>query len=301
MLEQEFLKTGCELSRDAALNAYAPDSNFRVGATVLTKDAQIFSGCNCETAVYEGEICGERNAIFNAITNGVLKSGVSFIQAIAVSCIDMPDGFALRDGSPCGACRQVIGEFADEQAKIIIDDKKGGAVFALSDLLPYGFRFAPEKLRASSSIISQEDILQIESEASQNISATSLCRAAQNSAVNSYAPFSGRRTGALIVTTEGRSFAGISVENSSTGLTADALRVAIGRAAASIGSPFKISNIAIAQIDKGKPGRELSPARLINPELLWEFGAQNVQVVVACTGQRAVLYKWQNGFMQLAR
>ncbi|MDX9690043.1 MAG: cytidine deaminase [Proteobacteria bacterium] len=295
-----FLKTGCELSRKAALHAYAPDSNFRVGAAVLTKNGFIFSGNNCETAAYEGEICGERNAIFNAITNGVLKSGISFIDAIAVSCIDMPDGFNLRDGSPCGACRQVIGEFATEQTPIIIDDKKIGVVFKLSELLPYGFRFAPENLKTSSEIIDHKDVQQIESSAARNPTPTSLLFAAKTIAVNSYAPFSGTRTGAMIVTTNGQAYAGVRVENSSTGLTADALRVAIGRASAKEGRSFKILNLAIAQIGDHKAGREINPMRLINSELLWEFGAENMQLQVLSNNNTRSL-NWRKGLLHLAR
>lgn len=94
---------------DAKQTSYSPYSKFRVGASILTSDGEIFSGCNVENASYGLAICAERNAVFQAAFAGKRK-----IVAVAVTS-DEP--FFL---TPCGACRQVISEFADGKAEIIL-------------------------------------------------------------------------------------------------------------------------------------------------------------------------------------
>ncbi|MDP1677561.1 MAG: cytidine deaminase [Bacteroidota bacterium] len=98
----------------AKLNSYSPYSKFRVGAAVLTDDNIIFSGCNVENASYGLAICAERNAIFQAAHAGKRK-----IVAVAVSSDEK--GFI----TPCGACRQVISEFADGKTEIILITSEG--------------------------------------------------------------------------------------------------------------------------------------------------------------------------------
>ena len=93
--------------------SYSPYSKFRVGASVLTDDGEIFSGCNVENSSYGLAICAERNAVFQAAFAGKRK-----IVAVAVSSDE--DTFI----TPCGACRQVIAEFADKNAEIILLTKK---------------------------------------------------------------------------------------------------------------------------------------------------------------------------------
>lgn len=90
-----------ERAENAYANAYAPYSNFRVGAAVLTKDGHVFTGCNVENISFGLTSCAERNAIFSAIS----QRGKIEIEAIAV--VTEKDVGA----SPCGACRQVIAEF----------------------------------------------------------------------------------------------------------------------------------------------------------------------------------------------
>lgn len=89
--------------------SYSPYSKFRVGASLVTSDGTIFSGCNVENASYGLAICAERNAIFQAVYAGKKK-----IIAVAVTS----DEKAFL--TPCGACRQVISEFADKNAEIIL-------------------------------------------------------------------------------------------------------------------------------------------------------------------------------------
>jgi len=88
----------------AAALAYAPYSDFHVGAALLTSEGEIVSGCNVENASYGLTNCAERTAVFRAIVEGKLSKGVS-IAAIAVVHRDH------QSCTPCGACRQVLSEF----------------------------------------------------------------------------------------------------------------------------------------------------------------------------------------------
>ena len=99
---------------DAKITSYSPYSKFRVGASLLTSDGEIFSGCNVENASYGLAICAERNAVFQAVFAGKKK-----IVAVAVTS----DEKAFL--TPCGACRQVISEFADGNAEIILISTDG--------------------------------------------------------------------------------------------------------------------------------------------------------------------------------
>lgn len=99
---------------DAKRTSYSPYSKFRVGASLLTSDGEIFSGCNVENASYGLAICAERNAIFQAAFAGKRK-----IVAVAVTSDE------LSFLTPCGACRQVISEFADGDAEIILITSNG--------------------------------------------------------------------------------------------------------------------------------------------------------------------------------
>lgn len=111
---------------EARKQAYTPYSNFKVGAAVLTKDNQVFRGCNVENASYGLTNCAERTAIFKAVSEGQQE-----IQAIAI--VGETDGPI----SPCGACRQVIAEFANENTKIILTNLKGDTVeTTIHEILP---------------------------------------------------------------------------------------------------------------------------------------------------------------------
>jgi len=99
---------------DAKNTSYSPYSKFRVGASILTDDGEIFAGCNVENASYGLAICAERNAIFQAAFAGKRK-----IVAVAVTSDER--SFL----TPCGACRQVISEFANGNAEVILISSTG--------------------------------------------------------------------------------------------------------------------------------------------------------------------------------
>jgi len=116
---------------DAQTNAYCPYSNFAVGAAVLTEDGSIFKGCNVENASYGLTICAERNAIGAAVAAGHLN----LLLVVVVTS-------APTVARPCGACRQVIGEFSTrERPTTIVSIAASGesAVETINDLLPERF------------------------------------------------------------------------------------------------------------------------------------------------------------------
>jgi len=106
------------MASEAALKAYAPYSNFRVGAAVLADDGNIYTGVNVENRSYGLTICAERNAIFHGVAMG-MKS----IKAVAIFSPDSEDPLP-----PCGACRQVITEFSAPDAVVICCGRNGNSV-----------------------------------------------------------------------------------------------------------------------------------------------------------------------------
>lgn len=109
-------------------NAYAPYSEFKVGAALLCSDGTVFTGCNIENATYGATNCAERTAIFKAVSEGHRD-----FEAIAIVSSGGGETF------PCGICRQVMAEFAPE-LKIILRDKNGiEVIYQLSELLPKSF------------------------------------------------------------------------------------------------------------------------------------------------------------------
>ena len=98
---------------DATKYAYVPYSNFKVGAAILAKNGKIYTGCNIENASYSPTNCAERTAIFKAVSEGVTK-----FKKIAV--VGGPNGNLENYCPPCGVCRQVISEFADEDFELIL-------------------------------------------------------------------------------------------------------------------------------------------------------------------------------------
>lgn len=115
--------------------AYAPYSNYKVGAALLTAAGTIYQGCNVENAAYTPTNCAERTAIFKAVSEGVTE-----YTAIAVVTAD--------GGPPCGVCLQVMREFAPHLTVVIGNLDGEYQVFKLDDLLPQSF--GPENLRRRS-------------------------------------------------------------------------------------------------------------------------------------------------------
>ena len=111
-------------------NAYAPYSNYFVGACVKTTDGNYFLGANIENAAYSPSICGERNAIFAAYSNGYR---IQDIESIAI----VSNG--ERIGTPCGVCRQVLSELISIKTPIVLSNKKDTKVMTIDELLPYSF------------------------------------------------------------------------------------------------------------------------------------------------------------------
>lgn len=124
------LKPLLDLAKSAARRAYAPYSKFPVGAAVVTDDGRMYSGCNIENASYGLSMCAERVAIFSAVAAGD-KWGVRSL--VLYTPTD-------RSYTPCGACRQVLAEFAREDPHIICCSDSGETLFfRLSELFPKGF------------------------------------------------------------------------------------------------------------------------------------------------------------------
>jgi cytidine deaminase len=115
---------------DIRERAYVPYSNFKVGAAVLTGNDKIYSGCNIENASYGATNCAERTAIFKAISEGE-KS----IKAIAI--IGDVENYTF----PCGICRQVIAEFAEDGNTdvILVKNKEDYIIKKMHELLPGAF------------------------------------------------------------------------------------------------------------------------------------------------------------------
>jgi cytidine deaminase len=104
-------------------NAYAPYSNFSVGAALLAADGRVFSGCNVENISYGLTQCAERVAIGAAVAAGVRE----FLAVAVVADTGVPI-------SPCGACRQVLAEF--RVRRVVLANRDGRVEFSLDELLP---------------------------------------------------------------------------------------------------------------------------------------------------------------------
>ncbi len=132
-------------ARTAAQSAYAPFSRFQVGAALVMQDdpgETIICGSNVENSSYGGTICAERAAIFNASGRGLRR--IRFLVVSTVATL----GETLSERSPCGLCRQVIREFADQQTLVICDSGEEdtlGDIFDIERLLPFGFQFSPSQ------------------------------------------------------------------------------------------------------------------------------------------------------------
>lgn len=119
-----------EKAFEAMKNAYAPYSNYHVGACIYTKDGNFIPGANIENAAYGSTMCAERSAIFGAYSNGYRKDD---IVALAI----VSDGNTLAYS--CGACRQVLAELLNPDTPIYLSNGKLEATTSPAEMLPYSF------------------------------------------------------------------------------------------------------------------------------------------------------------------
>ena len=114
-----------EAAREAYDRSYAPYSDYRVGAALLTEEGTVFTGCNVENANYSNSLHAEEVAIGTA-----LAAGHRSFERLAVSS-DRRDGV-----TPCGMCRQTLAEFCDDDFPIVCDHPDGPRTYRLGTLLP---------------------------------------------------------------------------------------------------------------------------------------------------------------------
>lgn len=118
-----------ELSREARRLAYAPYSNYKVGAAVLGVDGKTYTGCNVENVSFGLTVCAERTAVVKMVSAGCQE-----LLALAVATAD--------GGTPCGMCLQVLLEFTKtpDQVKVTcVNESFKGHTYTLTELIPHGF------------------------------------------------------------------------------------------------------------------------------------------------------------------
>ena len=113
--------------------AYAPYSHFKVGASLLTEDGEVYTGCNIENAAFGPGNCAERTAIFKAVSEGKREFA-------AIAICGGKDGEAEDYCPPCGVCRQVMREFCGPSFRVLLVKGTGERrEFTLAELLPESF------------------------------------------------------------------------------------------------------------------------------------------------------------------
>lgn len=129
MMKEEY-KDLIERAFSAMAHAYAPYSNYHVGACIKTRDGNFIPGVNIENASYGLTNCAERSAIFATYSLGYRKADIEMIAIVS-------DGDKLA--APCGACRQVLVELIEEDTPIILSNHKEEKVTTIKELLPMSF------------------------------------------------------------------------------------------------------------------------------------------------------------------
>lgn len=120
-------------AKEAMTSAYAPYSDFFVGAALLCKDGSVYTGCNIENAAFGAGICAERTALFKAVSDGKRE-----FTAIAV--VGGKHGETEDFCYPCGICRQALSEFTDISFKFYFENANGDIVsLGMEDMLPHSF------------------------------------------------------------------------------------------------------------------------------------------------------------------
>lgn len=124
-----------KLALEARENAYAPYSHFMVGAALLTKEGQVYTGCNIENASYGATNCAERTAIFKAVSEGAK-------EFVKIAIVGGKVGEEIIEFAyPCGVCRQVMAEFCDVKKMTVLIAKSENEFVekTLDELLPMSF------------------------------------------------------------------------------------------------------------------------------------------------------------------
>lgn len=116
-------------AKNVLQNSYSPYSKFKVGAALLAESGKIYTGVNIENATFGATVCAERAAFYNAVS-----SGERAFDKIAI--VSDSDEFCY----PCGICRQVMGEFCNDDFEIILSSKDELRSYTLSELLPLSFK-----------------------------------------------------------------------------------------------------------------------------------------------------------------
>ena len=115
---------------EAMENAYAPYSNYRVGACVKLADGEFIPGANVENAAYGSSMCAERNAVYGAYSRGYRKEDIEELAIVS-------EGRTLV--TPCGACRQVLAELLDPDTPIYLMSDGVAKTTSILELLPWAF------------------------------------------------------------------------------------------------------------------------------------------------------------------
>ncbi len=125
-------KTLIERAVEARKYAYAPYSDFRVGAALLGKSGKVYTGCNVENAGYTPTNCAERTALFKAVSEGER-------EFVAIAVVGGKGEELAEFCAPCGVCRQALAEFCDGEFRIILGTPAKYSAHTLAELLPYSF------------------------------------------------------------------------------------------------------------------------------------------------------------------
>lgn len=133
-MKKEMIEQLIDLAIKQLEFSYVPYSHFKVGAALLAKNGDIYTGCNIENAAYTPTNCAERTAFFKAVSEGVRE-----FEAICV--VGGKEGILTGYTSPCGVCRQVMMEFCDPDTFQIIMaiNREKYKIYTLKDVLPMGF------------------------------------------------------------------------------------------------------------------------------------------------------------------
>ena len=135
-IDKASLETLMQQAREAARKSYSPYSGFKVGAALLLTTGDVITGTNVENVSFGLTICAERAALVRAVSE--FGPGIR-IAAVAVTNLN---GAA---SPPCGACRQMLAEFAQPEASIIFPAASGASTMRFDEVLPLGFDMKLEK------------------------------------------------------------------------------------------------------------------------------------------------------------